>query len=742
MTFEKASKLEAQPCDDSITVEEDCFNVIDNEKIQGGLLSLTDDPDTPAFTFRSVTIGCVFAILLSVGNTILSFRTNSINIPDTLTIIVGYPIGVAMAKLLPRGILNPGDFSIKEHVLVNMIAYSAAAAPYGLDNVIGQRYYLGQQSVTFWSSLAFVLTTQLIGFGLAGMTRRFLVKPAAMLWPYNFTVIAMYRVFHENTSQVTEKQDGQEQKSYSMSRPTFFWLVLGFIFLYELIPNYFAVIIQSVSILCFFSSSNLATQLGSSIPNGGFGVLALTFDWTLIQGTGALFTPYPYMLNYLASGILFTWILPFIFQATNPLNIPFLHNPARLMYRDGTPFPAINSVKLYNATGHPLVVNSLMNKITLDLDMEMYNNNAPIYLTNPNALTYMGQFLLVSATLSHVCLWYGKTIVDQVRDMLNNRESSGGDIHTEMMQKYWDIPEWMYIAYTVVMLVFQIFLLQYTAFKLEWWGTLFAFGIAFVFILPTGFIQALTNQVIGLNVITEFIIGYIIPGKTIQVMSFKSFGYCLQSQALNLSSNLKLGYNMKIPPVAMVASQFIGTIIGGISSTAISFWMMDSALAVLMSGSEDWNAINYETFVTAGTIWGAIGPARMFGPGSVYNPLLLGFPIGLLLPVIPWLANKFYPSKLWHYINFPILFSNLGLTGRDNAVIVMPFIVATIFQWYLYNHKYAWWSKYNYTMSAALDAGTSFATLLVGLLITLNIGAGSGPLNPDQGDAYCFGSSS
>ena len=175
----------------------------------------------------------------------------------------------------------------------------------------------------------------------------------------------------------------------------------------------------------------------------------------------------------------------------------------------------------------------------------------------------------------------------------------------------------------------------------------------------------------------------------------------------------------------------------GICSTSISFWLMEGALDMLQASSKDWNAVSYEVFVTAGAIWGAIGPARMFGPSSVYFPLLLGFPIGLLLPAIPWLANKFYPSKFWHLINVPILLGGMGV-GSDRATVVMGFIVATIFQWYLYNHKYAWWSKYNYTLSAALDTGSSFATLLIGILVTLNISPGNSVLNPVLPQDYCF----
>ena len=38
-------------------------------------------------------------------------------------------------------------------------------------------------------------------------------------------------------------------------------------------------------------------------------------------------------------------------------------------------------------------------------------------------------------------------------------------------------------------------------------------------------IQAITNQQIGLNVITELVVGYALPGKPVAMMIFKTFGY-------------------------------------------------------------------------------------------------------------------------------------------------------------------------------------------------------------------------
>ena len=57
---------------------------------------------------------------------------------------------------------------------------------------------------------------------------------------------------------------------------------------------------------------------------------------------------------------------------------------------------------------------------------------------------------------------------------------------------------------------------------------------AFVYIIPIGMIQAITNQQIGLNVITELIIGYALPGHPIAMMLFKTWGYITMAQGGHL----------------------------------------------------------------------------------------------------------------------------------------------------------------------------------------------------------------
>ena len=54
---------------------------------------------------------------------------------------------------------------------------------------------------------------------------------------------------------------------------------------------------------------------------------------------------------------------------------------------------------------------------------------------------------------------------------------------------------------------------------------LISYVVAFVYTIPIGIIQAITNQQIALNVITELIVGYMLPGKPIAMMMFKTWGY-------------------------------------------------------------------------------------------------------------------------------------------------------------------------------------------------------------------------
>lgn len=59
----------------------------------------------------------------------------------------------------------------------------------------------------------------------------------------------------------------------------------------------------------------------------------------------------------------------------------------------------------------------------------------------------------------------------------------------------------------------------------------------------------------GYDIIAQFIIGYVLPGKPIANLLFKIYGRISTIHALSFLADLKLGHYMKIPPRCMYTAQ-------------------------------------------------------------------------------------------------------------------------------------------------------------------------------------------
>jgi hypothetical protein len=100
--------------------------------------------------------------------------------------------------------------------------------------------------------------------------------------------------------------------------------------------------------------------------------------------------------------------------------------------------------------------------------------------------------------------------------------------------------------------------------------------LAAVYTVPIGVIQAITNQQVGLNVITELIIGYALPGRPVAMMLFKTWGYITMVQALQFTSDFKLGHYMKIAPRPMFFCQIVATVVAGTVQLGVQAWMFSN----------------------------------------------------------------------------------------------------------------------------------------------------------------------
>ncbi|GAA0145994.1 hypothetical protein LIER_06049 [Lithospermum erythrorhizon] len=666
---------------------------------------ITDDPSLPVLTFRMWVLGTLSCILLSFLNQFFWYRTEPLTITAISAQIAVVPLGQFMAAKLSTRVffqgtrwaftMNPGPFNVKEHVLITIFANSGAGSVYAIHVVTAVKVFY-RQHITFFVSLIVVLTTQILGFGWAGLYRRYLVEPAAMWWPANLVQVSLFRALHEK----------EERPKGGVTRSQFFIIAFICSFSYYIFPGYLFQMLVSLSWICWiFPKSVVAQQLGSGLH--GLGIGAIGLDWSTISAYlgSPLASPWFATANVAAGFFLVMYVITPLCYWNNAYN--------------AKNFP-IFSDDLFDGSGHVYNISSIIDS-NFHFDADAYQRGGPMYITTFFAMTYGVGFAALTSTIVHVLLFHGREIWDQSKSSFKDKKM---DIHTKLMRKYKEVPEWWFWCILGTNIFVTIFSCEYynEQLQLPWWGVLLACSIAIFFTLPIGIITAITNQTPGLNVITEYIIGYIYPGYPVANMCFKVYGYISMSQAITFLQDFKLGHYMKIPPRMMFMAQIVGTLIAAFVYLGTAWWLMETIPNICDTSHDSlWTCPGDHVFYDASVIWGLIGPRKIFGDEGFYSLVNWFFLIGAIAPLLVWLAHKAFPNQEWiRLINIPILIGATGNMPPATAVNFSTWILMAFLSGYVvFKYRPDLWQRYNYVLSGALDAGLAFMGVLLYLCLGL-----------------------
>ncbi|KAG6469701.1 hypothetical protein ZIOFF_070631 [Zingiber officinale] len=692
----------------------------------------TDDPSQPCLTIRTWILGIISCVLLAFVNQFFDYRTNRISISSVCIQILALPIGRWMARVLPtRRIpipllnrsfsLNPGPFTMKEHVLITIIASSGSGGNYSVNVItIVKAFY--RRSINAMAAMLLAQTTQvtiftplnppqktifnlffsftdlqLLGFGWAGLFRKYLVDSPFMWWPSNLIQVSLFRALNEE----------ERRPKGGLSRLQFFLISLGCSFAYYIVPNYLFPAIGSVSVLCLIWKNSIPTQqIGSA--NKGLGVGAFAIDWaTATAWLGSPMAAPPFVLvNVLAGYVILIYILMPLCYWTN-------------IY-DARRFPFLTS-RLFDRGGAPYDLDRILEAESFSLDVRQYESYSDIYMSTFFAISYGIGFATLTATLSHVFLFDGQYMLKLWRQATSKANEKILDVHGRMMKaNYAAVPQWWFHVILVSMTALSIYTCEGFGggLQLPYWGILLAIAMALFFTLPIGIIVATTNTFPGLNIITEMVIGYILPGQPMANVVFKTYGYISMTQAITFLSDFKLGHYMKIPPKSMFVAQLVGAVIANACYFCTAWWLLTSVPNIcetdLLPPDTPWTCPGDSVFFSASIIWGVVGPYRMFGPGSIYAGLNYFFLIGLLAPVPVYVFHRLFPEKKWiRLISFPVIFGATGMMPPAKAINYNCwFVVGFAVNYWVFKRHKQWWGRYAYVLSAALDAGTSFMAVV------------------------------
>ena len=92
--------------------------------------------------------------------------------------------------------------------------------------------YLKQEWVSFWYEILLALGVEYLGFGFAGLLRRFVIFPVETIFPSVLPTLALSRAL------VVPEKRGQAINGWRLTRYKFFLLAGGAMYLWFWFPNF------------------------------------------------------------------------------------------------------------------------------------------------------------------------------------------------------------------------------------------------------------------------------------------------------------------------------------------------------------------------------------------------------------------------------------------------------------------------------------------------------------------------
>lgn len=429
-----------------------------------------------------------------------------------------------MSNFIPRigpigRFLNPHPWNRKEHTAVVLMSSAASVSALSTEALAVQKlFYGGYPSAA--AGIFITMSSQLIGYGIAGMLRGALLFPTDMLYPANLPITTVMETLHRSKAEMG--------KRYKV-----FWIIFATLFCWEWFPEYIFPLLTGISVFCLANQNSLVfTNLfGGAQGNEGMGFLSICLDWNYIAGFGSpLYFPLQTLINsyigYLGGIILSLGL--YYSNIWRSHDFPFM---SQLLFdgsSNSTNFVQYNESLIFNDDF--ILENSLVDKYGVP------------YLTG----TYIAYLITsnagLTATIVHMFLWNYDQIkmgwawanMDLVKALVKPStykfwEGADGirtpeqkqkildnptiDPHYKLMVDYQEVPNyWYFLAFAVSWIV-GLTCLYVMKSTLPWWGFIMATIFTAIFLVIFGAQYAITGFGFNLQPIFQMLAGYMFPGR-------------------------------------------------------------------------------------------------------------------------------------------------------------------------------------------------------------------------------------
>jgi OPT family oligopeptide transporter len=492
------------------------LHVASAKELVTNVLHVDDDPTLNPWTFRMwflgkfmsrpgsglhlleqfwlTDVGGGLSLFGSVLATIYYFKPQTVYVSVIFLAVISYILGELMAKIIPTSgwigrWFNPHKFNHKEHAAIVIMASAAANCALGTEVLAVQKLYYST-SPNAGASIFLLFSSQLLGYGIAGLLRETLVYPTKMLYPINLPLNTLLEALHRD-------------KKETSKRLKLFYIMFCVLFVWEVFPEYIMPVMTGVSIFCLAKRDSMVfTHLfGGSNGNEGLGFLSWCMDWQYIAGTQSpLWFPLQTLVNNLVGYLLCICVFMGVYYMNvwNAQSFPFL---SQLLFSNSS---NSTSYQQYNQTA-VLDSNNVLDPVALDqLGVPYFATTYATYILSTN--------LAITATFTHMFLWnyndiksawsfaswsnikrlarpatwnyrFWRTETEDTRSIENEADL---DPHYRLMLVYKDAPNWWYGLILVSSIVVGLVCIYQVDSTLPWWAFLIAIALSSICILFFG----------------------------------------------------------------------------------------------------------------------------------------------------------------------------------------------------------------------------------------------------------------
>ncbi|UKZ81465.1 hypothetical protein TrVFT333_009237 [Trichoderma virens FT-333] len=648
--------------------------------------SNVDDPDTPCGTVRAWVIGLVWAAGLAGLNQFFAPRNPTLTVSVYIAQLFCFPMGRFCAATLPTTVflrgtrfefsLNPGPFSIKEHMLITIMANASSGSVNFITPLFFDQYlpmFLGQSWAGTWPyQICAMLALQITGFGLAGMIRRFLIYPPQMIWYFTLSQAALNNALHS--------QSDSRVHGWKISRFNFFFVACGLMFLYYWLPG------TIMPVLTFFNwttwiapaSTTLSILTGSYYFNLGLNPLLTTFDWNWFSSVvDPIIYPFFVVVQIVVSTLAWAVLVVIPVFFTN------------IWY---TAYLPINSWYAYDNTGNQYQFARVVGPGST-LNEAAYQEYSPLFLPATFVLRYVVLLASIPAICTFTWLWYGKTFGRVIKLAFRRLavHHAFNDAHSRLMSRYREVPETWYLAVGAIGAAFGFACICGWPTGAPGWTVPVTILMSVIFVIPVGTVYAISGYQTTLELLFDIIAGYVVHNRPVAFLLFRSYGLGIIEQAMAFAKDMKLAHYVKIPPRQMFAAQIVSTVV----STFVVLAVVNFQLGVK-------GMCNPKSMCT--------GSAHV---DSMYWKIMFGLLAGFLWPILWYLAKRAWPNTILRYAHpVVMLLGGVVWAPLNLSMFWGTLLFSYIFGVFIKGRWPAWWDKYALVLSSALTAGIVLSALV------------------------------